>query len=57
MSERAVKHRLTDRHQIKQAVSILIAGGIRRRSIYAKIITLFHVDLDILSDVLYPVQK
>jgi len=57
MGERAVKHRLTDREQIRHAVSILIARGIRRRSIYTKIITLFHVDLDILSDVLYPLQK
>ena len=57
MGERAVKHRLTDRQQIRQAVSILIARGIRRRNIYTKIITLFHVDLDILSDVLYPLQK
>ena len=53
MSVSAIKNRLTERDQIQKAVGILVADGLSRQGIYSKIVSLCHVDLDVLNDVLY----
>jgi hypothetical protein len=54
LDENIKKCHLTDCKQIQQAVFHLIARGIPKQNIYAKLVDAYYVDLDLLNDALYP---
>ena len=53
MDENIKKYHLTDCKQIQQAVFHLIARGIPKQNIYAKLVDAYYVDLDLLNNALY----
>ena len=56
MTIKAIKTRLIERDNIQKVTDLLFRGGLSHQDVYSKITYLCHVDLDILTDVLYPSQ-